>query len=156
MPGDEAKVPSPPKLTKPAFDLEIPATQDNDGVLKAANSEVKVTSPKNQDCINPVVFFDLTVAKEPVGRIVMELYKQVVPKTVENFRQLCVGGKNSEKSGKELTYKGSIFHRVINRFMLQGGDFTNFDGTGGESIYGEKFEDENFNLKHEKPGKKIY
>jgi len=98
---------------------------------------------------NPRVFFDVSVAGENIGRIVFELFKDVVPKTVENFRSLCVG--HTTDSGKTLHYKGSIFHRIIKDFMIQGGDFTNFNGTGGESIYGNKFEDENFKLNHDKP-----
>ncbi|ODV92399.1 hypothetical protein CANCADRAFT_86310 [Tortispora caseinolytica NRRL Y-17796] len=100
---------------------------------------------------NPRVFFDISVNNEPKGRIYMELFKDVVPKTVENFRALCTGEKGVGKAGKPLHYKGSTFHRVIKRFMIQGGDFTNGDGTGGESIYGEKFADEAFTLKHEEP-----
>jgi len=94
-------------------------------------------------------YFDISIGGEAVGRIVFELFKKTVPKTVENFRQLCVGF--TAESGKKLHYKGSIFHRIIEDFMIQGGDFTNFDGTGGVSIYGNKFEDESFELKHDQP-----
>lgn len=98
------------------------------------------------------VFFDITAGGSPKGRIIFELYNDIVPKTAENFRALCTGEKGvSEKSGKPLHYKGSIFHRVIKDFMCQGGDFTHGSGIGGESIYGEKFEDENFQLNHDKP-----
>ena len=85
---------------------------------------------------------------KPLGRVVMELYKNVVPKTAENFRQLCTGEAGTGKSGARLHYKGSHFHRIIEEFMAQGGDFTRGNGTGGESIYGAKFPDENFKIKH--------
>lgn len=86
------------------------------------------------------------------GRIVMELFADVTPKTAENFRALCTGEKGIGVSGKPLHYKGSGFHRIIPRFMCQGGDFTRGNGTGGESIYGQKFADESFKLKHTEPG----
>merc|ERR1712220_10838 len=106
----------------------------------------------NTTMSNPVVFFDMTIGGAPAGRIEMTLRADVVPKTAENFRALCTGEKGTGRSGKALHFKGSSFHRVINNFMCQGGDFTRGNGTGGESIYGEKFADENFTLKHTGPG----
>jgi peptidylprolyl isomerase len=101
---------------------------------------------------NPQVFFDISIDGAPAGRLIFELFADVVPKTAENFRALCTGEKGVGTKGKPLTYKGSSFHRIIPDFMCQGGDFTAGNGTGGESIYGRTFEDENFSLKHDKAG----
>ncbi|KAF8495033.1 cyclophilin [Gautieria morchelliformis] len=91
------------------------------------------------------VFFDITISDKPAGRIIFKLFDDVVPRTARNFRELATGEKG-------FGYRGSGFHRIIPQFMLQGGDFTAHNGTGGKSIYGTKFEDENFTLKHTKPG----
>ena len=95
-----------------------------------------------KDDANPRVFLDIMIGDKTAGRIVIQLFANIVPKTAENFRLLCTGEKGTGKSGKPLHYKGSVFHRVIPGFMCQGGDITRGDGTGGESIYGAKFEDE--------------
>jgi peptidylprolyl isomerase len=127
-----------PQIFIPSVPGKIPGHSDLNFICSSFDCEMP----------NPKVFFDITLNDKPAGRIVMELYADSVPKTAENFRALCTGEKGMTKSGKPLHFKGSIFHRVIPQFMLQGGDFTNGNGTGGESIYGQKFPDENFLHKH--------
>jgi peptidylprolyl isomerase len=101
---------------------------------------------------NPKVALDVSIGGKPAGTLTLELFADTVPKTAENFRALCTGEKGMGKSGKPLSYAGTPFHRIIQGFMIQGGDFTRGNGTGGESIYGETFADENFELKHTGPG----
>jgi peptidyl-prolyl isomerase D len=96
-------------------------------------------------------FMDISIGGKKPERVVFELYNDITPKTCENFKALCTGEKGKGQQGKPLHYKGSGFHRVIPKFMIQGGDFTAGNGSGGESIYGSRFEDENFIKKHDKP-----
>ncbi|XP_065785283.1 E3 SUMO-protein ligase RanBP2-like isoform X3 [Muntiacus reevesi] len=113
-------------------------------LLKPQKGQLSLTAEFSKET-NPVVFFDICADDEPLGRITMELFSNIVPKTAENFRALCTGEKG-------FGFKSSIFHRVIPDFVCQGGDITKHDGTGGRSIYGDKFEDENFDVKHTGPG----
>ncbi|XP_017396631.1 E3 SUMO-protein ligase RanBP2 [Cebus imitator] len=113
-------------------------------LLKLQKGHVSLAAELSKET-NPVVFFDVCADGEPLGRITMELFSNIVPRTAENFRALCTGEKG-------FGFKNSIFHRVIPDFVCQGGDITKHDGTGGQSIYGDKFEDENFDMKHTGPG----
>lgn len=133
------------------FTIGCGAQDDKNGKKKGPGVEKKTEIPKGDGDYkphhavndkNPIVFFDISIGGQSAGRIEMELFADTCPKTAENFLQLCVGTKN--KDGKTLHYKGSTFHRVIPAFMCQGGDFTRGNGTGGESIYGGRFDDETF------------
>ncbi|XP_070561007.1 peptidyl-prolyl cis-trans isomerase H-like [Ptychodera flava] len=108
----------------------------------------KLKMASNPD--NPVVFFDISIGGQDIGRIKIELFEDKVPRTAENFRQFCTG--EHRKDGIPIGYKNASFHRVIKDFMIQGGDFVNGDGTGLMSIYTGAFPDENFELKHDSPG----
>ncbi|KAL1261845.1 hypothetical protein QQF64_007110, partial [Cirrhinus molitorella] len=152
------------RLTRVTIDSDMLSFSENIRVTRLVNpgpfslsksqkmsNPTPVAKPGNTD--NPRVFFDVDIGGEKVGRVVFELFADVVPKTAENFRALCTGEKGIGKStGKPLHFKGCPFHRIIKQFMVQGGDFSNQNGTGGESIYGDKFEDENFHYKHDKEG----
>ena len=133
--------------------LAIAAMFVNPSKLKGTGSAFSKIQVSARDAeVTHKVYFDIKINETEVGRITMGLFGNDVPRTVENFRALCTGEKGKGGSGKPLHFKNSIFHRVIPQFMLQGGDFTKANGTGGESIYGEKFPDEDFGILHDSPG----
>merc|ERR1712151_322240 len=110
-----------------------------------------VIRAETHDEVTEKVYFDIAIDGEDAGRITFGLFGNTVPKTAKNFSTLCDGSAGVGNAGKPLHFQGSNFHRTLPGFMAQGGDFTAGNGTGGESIYGNKFADENFTLKHEKP-----
>eukprot|EP00921_Rhytidocystis_pertsovi_P025723 GHVQ01041495.1.p1 GENE.GHVQ01041495.1~~GHVQ01041495.1.p1 ORF type:complete len:234 (+),score=36.56 GHVQ01041495.1:183-884(+) len=121
------------------------------GIVHAnAAAEVETLKGPSGETVTAEVYFDIAIDGKPAGRVEMGLFGEVTPLTADNFLQLCKGW--NAPSGDTLTYKESIFHRVIPNFMLQGGDFTNHNGTGGTSIYGARFADENFIVKHTRHG----
>lgn len=129
-------------------DIDILEHQEQEKILEQAEqSNDKTTEDTNDVSAQP--YFDIEIGGVFIGRIIFQLFDDVVPKTAKNFRYLCSKGMGNNK---KPCYQDSTFHRVITDFMIQGGDFTNGDGTGGVSIYGDKFEDENFELEHNQPG----
>ncbi|KAL8198588.1 UNVERIFIED_CONTAM: hypothetical protein K2H54_016986 [Gekko kuhli] len=142
-----------PRKWRPPAEPEVALTRrfDSNALRRSSSrSELVTMAVLASNPNNPVVFFDITIGGQEVGRMKVELFADVVPKTAENFRQFCTG--EFRKDGVPIGYKGSTFHRVIKDFMIQGGDFVNGDGTGVASIYRGPFADENFKLKHSAPG----
>jgi len=120
-------------------------------VIFNSQSGIPPAHPSATNPTNPVVFFDISIASHTSGRIIIELFADIVPRTAENFRQLCTG--EYRVNGLPVGYKGCVFHQVVKDFMCASGDVMNNDGSGSISIYGAQFEDENFILKHDRPGR---
>ncbi|KAG6615855.1 Peptidyl-prolyl cis-trans isomerase B precursor [Phytophthora cinnamomi] len=126
----------------------FPSLEELTGVKAVAGG----SEYKGELIVTDKVFFDIGINDDYVGKIVVGLYGEVQPRTVENFRALCTGEKGASRAGPPLWYKGSSFHRIIPGFMIQGGDFTQHNGRGGESIYGRRFDDEDLSVPHAGPG----
>eukprot|EP00743_Colponemidia_sp_Colp-15_P000545 GILK01000612.1.p1 GENE.GILK01000612.1~~GILK01000612.1.p1 ORF type:complete len:487 (-),score=107.14 GILK01000612.1:186-1595(-) len=140
------------RLAKKTEEARRKEKQAFSGLFNKLNVYAEKEAPVVHTGPNPKVFMDIKIGDAEPRRVTYELYADTVPKTAENFRALCTGEKGVGTRGKPLHFKNSIFHRVIKGFMMQGGDFENANGTGGESIYGDKFNDENFTTKHTEPG----
>lgn len=141
---------SKPVWSEDAWIKKYVGKGDGESGEATANEEVTPdeegsSEPSSKKLAKPRVYLDIEIGQEPAGRIVIELHSDIVPRTADNFRALCTGEKG-------YGYRGCPFHRIIPQFMCQGGDFTNRNGTGGKSIYGNKFDDESFQLKHTKAG----
>jgi peptidylprolyl isomerase len=141
--------PVAPKVEEQKFKRVMIEEDSDDDEEETTSTQAPATpiAPKKDSRFHSSVYFDVEIGGQKTGRIEMDLFKET-PKTSENFRALCTGEKGKTRSGKALHFKGCAFHRIIPGFMAQGGDFTNGNGTGGQSIYGEKFADENFIHKH--------
>ena len=135
------------KINKPKK-IKIIKKVKNNNINNNKNNNINVDQLISKLEINDpdpnILFLTIGINGKPIGKIIVKLFDDIVPITCKNFRMLCMNSNN-------ISYKGSPFHRIIKDFMIQGGDFTNEDGTGGISIYGENFKDENFNLKHDRP-----
>lgn len=140
------------KESKERLIIDDSDSSDNDDTLFQENTEENFEIDEEED-IDGLVYFDIAIGKKRVGRILFRLFDENVPRTCRNFRKLSLISPIDDDTGNdEAAYLNTCFHRVIKDFMIQGGDFTEGDGTGGYSIYGEEFPDENLKLNHDRPG----